>query len=233
MTYIPYIYVTKENGFVDNVKFMQEIDLSILKPSDNIKVYYDETYPFYNVAIKNEDNSYTIFQEDNLIILSQDKIENHIKDIFPKLLNQVVSSNVGDLLNDYKNEDGSTKRLSLFKEYLNHIEYKTKVQLIPEKENFSLEYYQNLSNELVFLSDCLENVKLSHFIKSSVRAFNTFLGYEGIITDFSGGSFKTSIDEETNKETIYFSDASQSLSYAIDRCEYNLNLKTEIKKLKI
>lgn len=232
MTYINYLYVQKNNGFVDNVKFMQELDLSTIKPGDNIKVYYNESYPFYNSPIKNDDTSYSLFIDNMFVTVTQNNIESHIQELFPKLLNQVVSSSVGDLLNDYTSFSGKETN-SLFKEYLQTIQYKTHTQFEPEAEDFSLQKYQQLANQLWVLSECLENIKLSHFIKSSVRAFNTFLGYEGIVSDFSGGSFQTSTNEDTNVEEIYFGDARRALSYAQDRCEYNLTLKLDTKKLKM
>lgn len=232
MTYIPYIYVTKNNGFVDNVKFMQELDVSKIKPGDNITVYYNETYPFYNAPVKNEDNSYTLFQNDCLVTYSQENFQDKINELFPQLLNQVASSNIGDLLNDYTSLGGKENN-SLFKDYLQNIEYKINTKFEPQVGEFSLETYKKITNQLVIFCDCLDNIKLSHFIKSSIRAFNTFLGYEGIISDFSGGSFKTNFNEQANVEEIYFGDAASTLHYAEERCEYNLKLKADVKKLKM
>ena len=63
-------------------------------------------------------------------------------------------------------------------------------------------------------ADCLvSNVKLAHFVKGSVKAFNTFLAYEGIVEDFSNGMFSTD-REDNEKEVIYFSTALKSLHYA-------------------
>lgn len=235
MTYIPFIYVTMPNGFVESTKFIKEVELSSLKVNDNIRSFYNETFPLYNIYLRNEDNTYTLFKDNVLCSLTQSDIKEQIFISFSQFLNQVVSSGATDLLSDYKNDDGSIDRVSIFKEYLQHIEWQTSVSLTPVIENFSLNQYTQLANELTFLADCLDDVKLQHFIKGSVKAFNTFLAYNNIINDFSHGMFSTEREANTEKEVIYFGNATQSIYYAKDMCDasFDFGIKKDSKKLRI
>lgn len=236
MTYIPFIYVTMPNGFVESTKFMKEVELSSLKVNDDITSFYQETFPLYNIYLKNEDNSYTLFNNNALCSLTQADITKQIFTDFPLLLNQVASSGAIDLLSDYKREDGSIDRISIFKEYLQQIQWTTSVSFEPVVEDFSLNQYIQLANRLIFFADCLDNnVNLQHFIKGSIKAFNTFLAYNDIIEDFSHGMFSTNREEHTKKEVIYFGNATQSIYYAQNMCEasFDFGMKKDHKKLRI
>lgn len=236
MTYIPFIYVTQSNGFIESTKYQKEVDLSSLEVGKNINSFYNETFPLYNIYLKNEDNSYTLFKDNQLFSLNQTEIIEKISTLFPKFLNQVVSSGATDLLSDYLNSDGSIDRPSLFKEYLQTIEWKTSVSFEPVLEEFSLTTYTNLANELTFFADCIDNnIKLRNFITASVKAFNTFLAYNHIIKDFSHGMFSTDREEKTEKEVIYYGTATDSIDYAQRMCDasFDFGMKKDIKKLKI
>lgn len=235
MTYIPFIYILKPNGFIEETKFKQEIDLSTLKIGQNITNFYKEIFPLYNIYLKNEDNSYTLFKDNIICSLTQDEIKEQIFTIFPEFLNQVASSGVNDLLNDYQKEDGTIYQPSVFKEYLRTIQLKTSVSFEPVITNFSLDKYINLANQLTFLADCIDNVKLQYFIKASVKAFNSFLAYDHIIEDFSHGMFSKEKEENTEKEVIYFTNAKKTISYAQNMCDssFGFDFKEKSKKLKV
>lgn len=226
MTFIPYIYVVKENGFITGTKLQNELDLLTVRQGDKITSFYDEVDPLYNISYKNADNKHAFFEKGQLTFLSQDDIVEKITNLFPLLINQIASSGVNDLLNDYKKADGSIDRKSVFKEYLEQISWKTKYEIIPVIEEFSLEKYRNLANELHFLSESLDSNKsiLGHFVKASINGFNTFLAYDNIITDVSYGLFSTYRDEETGEEKISFSQATAGLHYAENICNEKIQL---------
>lgn len=236
MTYVPYIYVKHTNGFIDSTKFMKECDLNLLKPGDSITSFYDETFPLYNIYLKSEDNSCQIFQDNTLKTLSQEEIKENIQSLFPQLLSLISVAPTPNLLNDYKKSDGSIDRPSVFKEYMNSLEWNTNSQFHLDSPVFSLENYTSIANELCFYADCLvSNVKLAHFVKGSVKAFNTFLAYDGIVEDFSNGMFSTD-REDNEKEVIYFSTALNSLHYAQRLCDASIaiqDIKPNKKKLKL
>lgn len=235
MTHIPYIYIVKENGFIEETKLLQDIDLSTLKQGDNITSFYDETYPLFNIYFKNDNNESAMFDNGQLIFINQENIEEKIKANFLLLINQVASSKAPNLLNDYKSFNGSD-RPSIFKEYLDNFSWKTQYEINPLVEDFSLDKYQNIVNELHFLCDRFDNKisLLGHFVKGSIRGFNTFLAYDEVISDFSSGLFSSSHNNENNKAEISFSDASQALCYANDICNgtIHIGIKKE-RKLKL
>lgn len=235
MTFVTYIYILKENGFITDTKFRNELDLETVKQGENITSYYNETYPLYNLFFENLDNNYAVFQDSKLSFLTQGDIEEKIKKIFPLLINQIASSNIGDLVNDYKNSDGTIQKQSELKEYLNHLNCTTQYEIIPILEDFSLNKYRTLANEIYFLAELREHPKniLGLFVKASVKSFNTFLAYEGIVTDFTEGIFSTYTNEETGKKETSYSEAVGALHYASRICNPTIELgKKKHNKLK-
>ena len=236
MTFVSHIYIVKENGFITNTKFRGELNLSTVKQGENITSCYNETYPLYNLYHKNADNNCAFFQDGQLTFLTQEDMVEKVKNLFPLLINQIASSNVGDLLNSYKKPDGTVYRESVFNEYLQHLTWTTQHEITPTVEEFSLDKYRSIANELHFLSENLhsQNQILGHFVKASIKGFNTFLAYEGIITDFSSGLFSTYRNEETNQEEVSYNEAIGALNYAERICNNTVQLgNKEQKKLKI
>lgn len=237
MTYVPYIYIQKNNGFIESTKLMKEIDLLSVKPGENITSFYNETYPLYNIFLKDENSdNYFLFTDSHLNSLTQADIQEKIRILFPQFLSQVSAAPLPDLHTDYKKSDGSIDRPSVFKEFMNSLEWKTNYKFDIESVDFSLDTYKHIANELHFLSDCLENnAKFAHFIKGSVKAFNTFLAYEGVVTNFKEGMFNTDRNEQ-EEEVIYFSTAMSEIHYAeglIDSSNAFEQLKNNTKKMKI
>lgn len=219
MIYVSHIYVVMKNGFIETTKLQKEIDMTTLKQGDNIISFYGEVLPLYNILFTNENNDAALFENGKLNFLNQKELEEKIKTLFPLLINQIASSKVGDLLNDFLNSDGSINRPSNFNEYLDIVQSNTDYKLTPCIEEFSLEKYRHIANELQFLCDCVSIPKLNmvHFVKRSVLAFNNFLAYEGIVKNFKEGLFSPDKNRENKKIEMSYSSALKCL-YDAERC---------------
>lgn len=178
--YVNYILCKTPDGLYADHKFRNELDLDEVKRNNGlITTFYDETYPFVNVASTESKNGHVITVKDGEFKETTKKeLENNVHQCLLSMINQAHAAEYID----YKRYEYDLSILDSLK----LVAEKLKIELTPAN-HFDKEIYFNAYNGLT------ENITLNTFvgmddlakkfrdIRFIAMGLNTFIVSEGTI----------------------------------------------------
>lgn len=219
--YIPYIFYTNEDGYVDETKFRNEME----KPpaiGEKTSTFYNESVNFYNLsgAVSDQNENY-IAQDGKFTVISADEVKNRlIKNLQAKYL---LADKSGSLNISYE-DDLFGSVLGQMRTYF----YNNNIQ-IPDSEQipefaFSENAYKENVNEFFLLSSFKNITDFSIADIMNLRkmqyALNTLLLQENIInvSDINNIQCFSDITPESEEKYINYSKACRAI---YDSCIYH------------
>lgn len=212
--FLGYIYTLDEVGYIDENKFVKEIAINeIPKVGENIITFYNEVKSFYNLNYFDHEEKFHYIIENNKLTKvelseSVEYLNNLIKN-YVSLIENVQCINLHGVRSDLTNDIShyTTIKMGLERNFGLTVESK--------EENFTVEKYQHLHNQIRLYSS-LEEPATNMIVNRLLRGVNTLLAMDDIIPYSCDSRLFATYNHEDEKKHLDYSGASRDIGGLLD-----------------
>lgn len=200
-----YLWAINQNGLLENIKFVNELDLDTIKKGDTIKSFYGEEFIFYNVCEPNKVLGLNGLEDKNV----EENLD-YVRLLCQKLMKEAQRIPADDLT--MKNRDEP----SILDDMLDKLARKN-VVIEYNHDDFNLDKYLDARNELMFEVSFLNNSNQAA-LSVMVNILDAFVFNCGYLKNSDGVVlFKEDPDSDEsvpeNEKQVYYSEIASAKRY--------------------